>query len=147
MRERPPEQKALFDRVLKLLDASKAQTPGTVDDVAELSDLDASLALVMQLCADIDYATKHPRTYCGHCRVPGDAEAGRFETVEEVQAHLVQCPHSPLVRAVWTALNALTAISAAKLVVPFTTDGGAARDHIEQQANVAIEALARMVGR
>lgn len=140
MSERPPEQRALFDRALKAMDASKALTPATVEDVEQLSDLDAALSLVMVLCADIEHATKHARIYCGHCRVPGDEDAGRFDTVHEVKAHLVKCPQSPLVHAVLAALNALDAYSAGRITGTWTQE-------MQHAYDTALEALRRMVGR
>lgn len=111
MSARPPAEKALFDRVTKMLDASKAQTPTEPDHVTELSDLDAALSLVLVLCADVDVMTNatRERRYCGHCRVHDPKTADIFATLEDVQAHIVRCPHNPLVRAVWTALNAIDA--------------------------------------
>ena len=147
MSERPPEQKALFDRVTKLLDASKAQTPATPEDVAQLSDVDAALSLVMVLCADIEHMTKRPLNFCGHCRIAGDVETGRFDTIEEIKVHLVRCPHSPLVRAVWAALNAQDALDAMALDSERPPEPSAAEREIETVAHATIDALRRMVGR
>lgn len=102
---RPPEERALFDRVNVLLGASKARTPLTVGDVAELSDLDATLALVMVLCADIDDATKWRRSAggpCGYCvAAAGDDDAAyqaaaRYANRDEVLAHIAVCAHNPV---------------------------------------------------
>lgn len=159
MSERPPEEKALFERVIRMLDRSREQTPATLEDVAKLTDLGAALSLCVVLAADIDRITggTGDAKYCGHCRVvdaalraekehrreavaPDELIAKPFATHEEAQAHIVQCPHNPLVRAVWTALNAIDAMSAAKLL-------GHVPEEFHIAHNVAIEALMRMVGR
>lgn len=154
MSERPPEQKALFDRVLKLLDASKAQSPATVEDVAQLSDLDAALALTLQLCADIDAMT-HARQLvrrCGWCIIAaGDTEAAwdaaKKYSAEEINRHSVQCPHNPLVRAVWAALNAQDTLDTLAAQERSRGHRTPEEREIEPVAHATIDALRRMVGR
>lgn len=144
MSERPPEQRALFDRVVALLDASKAKTPGTIEEVAQLSDLDAALSLCAHLCADLDEIIRGARVRhrCGHCIRAGVEkwEDAKTYTDDEVTAHVAQCPHNPLVCAVWTALNALDACSAARVL-------GYVPDEFVGAESYALEVLRRMVGR
>lgn len=143
MSERPPAERALFDRVMKSLDQSKAKTPGAPEDVAALSDLDAALSLCVVLAADIDHMTNGTRDlkYCGHCRAHDEKTAQIFETVEEVQRHILKCPHNPLVRAAHTALAALDA----KAVVDSIHDHWT--DEMQLAYDTALETLRRMVGR
>lgn len=110
MSERPPEEKALFDRVIKLLGASTAQTPATVEDVVALSDLDAALALCVVVVRDLDKLTSADGDvkFCGHCRDFDAATAETFDTVAEVRAHVAQCSHNPLVKRVRELESMLT---------------------------------------
>lgn len=144
MSERPPQEKALFDRVIPMLGATETEFPATVEAVAALSDLDAALSLCVVFAHDIDAMIHGARTAhrCGHCIRAGVEkwEDAKTYTDDEVTAHVAQCPHNPLVRAVWTALNAIESMSAAKLL-------GHVPEEFHVAHNVAIEALMRMVGR
>lgn len=154
MSERPPEEKALFDRVIKLLDASTAQTPATPDDVAQLSDLDAALTLGLILCRDIDAMTQGRKLVrrCGWCIIAaGDTDAAwdaaKQYSAEEIAKHSVQCPHNPLVRAVWAALNAQTALDAIAATERARGHRLTEEREIETVAYATIDTLRRMVGR
>lgn len=142
--ERPPHEKALFDRALDLLGRSAAETPTTIEEVAALSDVDAALSLCIVLMHDVDalITGARRRHRCGHCIRAGVEtwETGASYDDDQVTAHTSQCQHNPLVRAVWTALNAIDAMSAAKIL-------GNVPEEFRVAHDVAIEALMRMVGR
>lgn len=149
--ERPPEEKALFDRVVAMLHTSKAQTPRTVEEVAALSDLDAALTLCVLLCADVDDIIRGARVShrCGHCIRAGVEtwEDAKRYTDDEVTAHVHQCPHNPLVRAVWAALNAQDTLDNLAAMASSRGHRLPEEREIEPVAHATIEALRRMVGR